>query len=341
MSDPVPTPKPGPRVPPEPPRDEPDFIPDPDEPEPPAPPLGTQDGGGKDEGPTRPDPGPDAPRRIEVASLDGRVFRTLVNGTLRVSALASQFIRRFVHGDANSSRRERAVVEIEGEDGWIRCAGDRTIHEVGVREGDRLRVYNEAVAGAMDPKRHEAYLNDVQQQLEDLARRDDRISVRPNLPQASDRYEVILRCGGWGPPEESALRPIRTYEQKVQIDYPAEAPNAPPIVRWTSEIYHPNVKPKTGYVCLGALQESFTPLFGPQELVRMLIEVSEYRNFELDGVLNREAAIWAQLNPDIIVAHGGWAYQPTLEEKRDDETETQLSFEPQPTGVGLRRRRKS
>ena len=336
--DPEPRSKPGPPPPPSP--DEPVFVPDPDEPEPPAPPLGAPGEGGKTEDP--PPPGPGAARRIEIVSLDGRVFQTNVPGNMRVSALAGQFVRRFVHGESSTPRRERVVVDHEQSEGWNRLDGNATIDEAEVRDGDRLRVYSDTVAGAVDPRRHEAYLNDVQQQLEALARQDDRVKVKANLPQASDRYEITLDCGGWGPPEESALRPRRTYEQKLTIEYPAEAPNAPPIVRWKSEIYHPNVNPKNGYVCLGALQETFTPLFGPQELVRMLIELSEYRNFELSGVLNRDAAIWAQLNPETIVAEGGWAYQPTLEERREEgPPEPELRFEPQPTGVGLKRRRKS
>lgn len=341
QSESSPRPKPKPDSPPSPPGLA-DFVPNPDEPEPPAPPLDGQNRGGKDESPAPPDPGPDASRRLEIVTLDGRVFQANVPGSMRVAAVAGQFIRRFVHGETNSSRRERVVVDHESGEGWNRLDGNSTAEEAGLRDGDRIRVYTDAVAGgSVDPRSHEAYLNDVQQQLQALARQDDRVLVKPNLPQASDRYEITLTCGGWGTPQATALRPSRTQEQKILVNFPSEAPNVAPVVRWQSDIYHPNVNPKTGYVCLGALQESWTPLFGPQELVRLLIEVSEYRNFELDGVLNREAAIWAQLNPEIIVEHGGWAYQPTLEEKVDDGPEQQLSFEPLPTGVGLRRRRKS
>ncbi|MCP4654033.1 MAG: hypothetical protein GY856_01305 [bacterium] len=280
-----------------------------------------------------------APRRIEIESLDGRVFRTNVQGNTGVSALAGQFVRQHVHGDRTSSRRERAVVDLERDGEWRRLNGNATVHAAGVEDGDRLRIHSDAVAGAMNPLRREAALNDVQQQLEELAARDERIELRPNLPRAADRYEITLRCGGWGPPESSVDSPYRTQQQEVVLEYPADFPAAPPQVWWRSPIFHPNVRPKDGYVCLGAFQESFTPLFGPVALVLMLIELSEYRNYELDGVLNREAAMWAQLRPELIAGHGGWPFQPTLKEERDDEEPT-LEFEEHGTGVGLRRRRR-
>ncbi len=334
--------KPDSDEPPSPPDDSP-VPPDGDEPPPPdEPPREANEE--DDKGPRPPGPGggpgPETPRRVEIESLDGRVFQTAVPGAMPISTLAGQFIRQHVHGDDSSSRRERAVVDVDRGGDWQRCNGNDTVHEAGVQDGDRMRVYSDTVAGAVDPRRREAYLNNVQMQLEELARRDQRVSVRPNLDRSSDRYEIALSCGGWGPPTSMADRPYRTREQEVLLEYPAEAPDVPPLVWWQSEVFHPNVSPKNGFVCLGALQESFTPLFGPRELVLMLIEVSEYRNYELDGVLNREAAIWAQLRPELITEHGGWAYQPTLEENRD-EKEPALEFKPHGTGVGLRRSRKS
>lgn len=279
---------------------------------------------------------------LSVGALDGRLYRVQAPSNLRISTLASQFIRRHVHGDPSDapSRRERAVVDVERNGTTHRCKPDDTLTEAGLENGDRVTITTEAVAGTIDPRRREAYLNDVQIRLEELARKDNRIEVKPNLPLASDRYELILSCGGWGPPESTAQKPYRTAEQKILLDYPAEAPDKAPFVFWKSPSFHPNIHPKNGFVCLGALQESFTPLFGPVELVRMLIDLSEYRNYELKGVLNRDAAIWAQLNPDLLVEQGGWAYQPTLEDEADDEV-PQLVFEDLGTGVGLRRRRKS
>ena len=319
----------------------------PDEPSSPSgeAPQEASDGDGKDSGPaTGPEGGlpPEAPRHIEIETLDGRVFRTTVPGDLGVSTLAGQFVRRHVHGErsGSDSRRERAVVELERDGRWQRLNANESMHDAGVQEDDRLRVYSDAVAGAVNPQRREAELNDVQMRLEELARRDERVEVRANLPRAADRYEITLRCGGWGPPATLADRPYPTAEQKVRVEYPVGFPEAPPLVWWRSPIFHPNVRPRDGFVCLGALQESFTPLFGPVELVHLLIELSEYRNYELDGVLNREAAIWAQLRAERIVEHGGWPYQPMLSQTSEERGPV-LEFEDRGTGVGLQRRRRS
>jgi ubiquitin-protein ligase len=327
-------------------RPSPSMPPHGDRPAPPGaggtPQTGAVDGGEKAQGPPPGDGSPpETPRtlRLEIESLDGRLFRVNAPVDLRISALASQFIRRHVHGDGGGSRSERAVVDVDREGNWQRQNGNDTLEDAGIEDGTRMRVYSDTVAGSVDPRRREEYLNAVQTELEELASHDQRISARPNLPKASDRYEIGLHCGGWGPPESIAENPYRTEQQQILIEYPAEAPDAPPVVWWQSPIFHPNVA-KSGYVCLGALQKSFTPLFGPRELVHMLIELSEYRNYELQGVLNREAAIWAQLHPELITDHGGWAYQPTLGEKRD-ENESMLEFKPGGTGVGLRRSRKS
>jgi hypothetical protein len=64
-------------------------------------------------------------------------------------------------------------------------------------------------------------------------------------------------------------------------------------VRWLTPIFHPNIHPRGG-VCLGVLRERYTPGVGLAYLVRMLRDIVQYRNYDLEGVLNGEAARWAQ-----------------------------------------------
>lgn len=299
-----------------------------------------------EEGPDEPNPSPPTPPadstrtlQLHVAAPDNRIYRVGAPRDIRISSLANQFLQQHVLGRGGGAGR-RAVAEVERDGHFVRLDAEQTVEEAGLREGDRINVHPDTVAGVVDPRRREAYLNDVQMRLEDLAKVDPRVSLKCNLPRASDRYELTLECGGWGPPRSFGDQPYRTSEQKVLVEYPAEAPDVAPRVVWKSPAFHPNIQPKRGNVCLGVLQENFTPLFGPVELIYLLIDLSEYRNYELRGVLNTEAAIWAQLHPDLIVAHGGWAYQPTIEEWEDDSS-PQLHFEEAGTGVGLKRRRKA
>jgi ubiquitin-protein ligase len=308
-----------------------------------------------DDGPVEPPGGapPRPPARIPiyVQLLDRRRFRVEVAPTMRVSQLASQVMTRFglaeegrVRALVDVARRPEAAGAPSAEQpapDWTRCNPERTVAEEGIRAEDTVRVFGEPVAGAALSLRREKALGEIQPRLERLAREESaRIEVHPNLPVLADRFDLTLHCGGWEVVEGALAPEHRVGARRVELSFPPEFPDAPPVVRWREPIiFHPNVDPKRGFVCLGALQEAFTPLFGPVELVRMLIDVAEYRSYDLHGVLNTEAAYWAQLHQADIQRRGGWAFQRVMERgpgegERREEGEP-LDFQPSPIAAGL------
>ncbi len=269
-----------------------------------------------------PPPPAGATRRVFISTIDGRRFEANATGTTRVGDLTRRFIRQFVLGEDGAAGDRRVAVDHVGSDGdgdATRLREDQTLDEAGVQDGDEVRVLLDHVAGAgaVDPRRRLKALREVVVELERLAKRDDRIKVEPEDRELPERYTVHISCGGWEPGGTIYEPPMRTECQVVELSYPAEFPNVAPNVCWKSPCFHPNVEPKEGHVCLGDIGEFYTPLFGADDLVLKLIEVSEYRNYELRGVLNADAAIWAQFNVDTIISHGGWAYQARLGEDEE------------------------
>lgn len=48
---------------------------------------------------------------------------------------------------------------------------------------------------------------------------------------------------------------------KIKIEFPAEYPLKSPCVNFETPIYHPNVEPKSGAICLDVLTTEWTPMY--------------------------------------------------------------------------------
>lgn len=143
----------------------------------------------------------------------------------------------------------------------------------------------------------------------------------PQDGEYPDVYGITLRVKGI----ESA-RDVERIEHKCTIYLPADFPTKPPIVKWHTPIFHPNIQafdennqlyqelsetlgsekeltkqinhdPRfaellDGYVCLDALKKNWTPMVGVESVVIELANMVRFHTYNVNSVLNKAAADW-------------------------------------------------
>ncbi len=128
--------------------------------------------------------------------------------------------------------------------------------------------------------------------LSELARVSELLEVAPG-GDPPDRYRVLYRCRGLALPP-GAAEPQVTERHVCDYYLHREYPQRPPLLIWRSSVFHPNIMPpeRGGAVCIGA----WSPGESLPDLVLRVGEMIEYKNYDLDDVLNELAVEWVRSN---------------------------------------------
>lgn len=195
-------------------------------------------------------------------------------------------------------QKTQAVVDQVTADGTSNRLDPRqTLHDAGVRPGDTLRVAPERTAGAIDIHLREAALARVRNEVLHFAETHPGFEVKANSLVAPTEYLFRFETKGFGPPPSRSRSPQIIDYHEVLVELPGDFPIKAPEAWWQTDIYHPNIDPDTGWVCLGALQKQYRPSLDFGELCQMLFDLAGYRNYAVTEGHNKEAARWA-LSPE-------------------------------------------
>ncbi|VFN03065.1 MAG: Ubiquitin-conjugating enzyme [Candidatus Kentron sp. G] len=198
---------------------------------------------------------------------------------------------------ARQGQKVQATVDQVTPDGSSKRLDPRqTLHDAGVRPNDTLRVSPERTAGAIDALMREEALARVRGEVLRYAESHPGFAVDANSLVAPTEYLFRFNKRGFGIPQnpdtpDSYPPVIDSHEVLVVLppDFPIKAPEA----WWQTDIFHPNIDPASGWVCLGALQEHYRPALDFGELCQMLVDLAGYRNYAIDEGHNAQAARWA------------------------------------------------
>lgn len=220
---------------------------------------------------------------------------------IRASTRVKDVARGIMHNyssdvfPSRGDQKNQAVVDMISNKGQSskRLDPTNTLHDAGVRPGDTLRVSPERTAGAINPMDRDAALARVRNEVLDFADAHPGFTVEANSPVAPTEYLFKFSTKGFAPShlQDGTPRPIDYHEVLLVLpgDFPVQAPEA----WWQTDIYHPNIDSKTGFVCLGALKEHYRPALNIGELCQMFFDLAGYRNYAVTDALDIDAAKWA------------------------------------------------
>ena len=270
---------------------------------------------------------------LYVDGPDGRRFRlTDAPAHQSVGNVAGEILGQYP--PFRDSTRPTVVDQVDAEGQGHRLDPEETLHDAGVRDGDRLRVGFQATAGAVNPRDREDALYRVRNQITAYAEAREGFAVDVNWMPMPTEYVIEFRRRSFAPDPDGGADPVETDRpHRVLIQPGADFPMAPPHVFWLTQIFHPNVYPtydcelararpeSRGLVCLGALSESYQPSLDFGELCQTLVDMAGFRNYGLmeqtgevdaDGrprvradFYDGTAARWVWDHPDRIAAIGG------------------------------------
>lgn len=120
----------------------------------------------------------------------------------------------------------------------------------------------------------------LQKELKDAQReKSGDLVLEPRSEKDIFKWDAYLK-GPAGSPFEGGVF-------HVPIDIPSEYPLAPPKARFKTKVFHPNIHPRTGEICLDVLKEAWSPAWTLQALCRAILALLS--NSEPDSPLNCDA----------------------------------------------------
>jgi ubiquitin-protein ligase len=240
-------------------------------------------------------------RRLYVEGPDQRQFEIL---DIPASTKVHEFGQGVMHGeysDGESSEnrpagpRRGVVVDRVSADGTSqRLDPDKTLHEQTVQEDDRFSISHETTAGSVNPVVRESALVRVREEMLEFAEGHPDFSVGANSPIAPTEYVFRFKAPSFGSPRIPGGDPVEIEDHAVYVFLPADFPMTAPQAYWQAPIvFHPNVHPKNGAVCLGELADRYLPGLSFGRLCQLLIDIASYRNYAVQEGYNLDAQKWA------------------------------------------------
>jgi len=236
-------------------------------------------------------------RSIIVEAPHGGRFEADIPCGTPLSKLAADFFES--QGWPTQDQRgrgQRAVVELvnpKNSDETKRLDGEDDICESGVEDGDTLRVFPESIAGAVDQKARINALVMDHNDMNALVDRNPKVTFTANRFHAPDRYDVTFHYPSFIALISGESKPRIGETHQATITLGAEYPRRAPFVIWQTPIFHPNIDPSDGEVCLGVLKDRYLPGLGLARLINMLAEMVQWRNFDAFNAFNKTASEWS------------------------------------------------
>ena len=168
-----------------------------------------------------------------------------------------------------------------------------TLHDSGIQDNATLQASPESVA-ALNPQIRQMALARARLEMIEFSKGRPDVKMEANNPTRPTQYILSFTANGWAPPALRNLPPPTQLEHRVYIFLDSEFPLVAPQVRWLTPFFHPNVDLREGRVCLGELKDKYQPGLDLGKLCLIILDIANYRNYQVSSYLNESAALWAE-----------------------------------------------
>lgn len=257
--------------------------------------------------------GPDSGTiNIFVEDTSGQRYECDIPSDTPVHRLTSDFFEE--RGWSTSDRAVAELVDPQNSGRSKRLNGEHNLFDAGLRDGDTIRIFPEAIAGIEDARSRLQALVADHNEMKALESWHPGIRFRADREYAPVRYNIQFDCKSVEALDLRHGTPVWRTAHEAEITLPADYPGEAPLVKWRTPIFHPNIHPENGAVCLGVLGKRYRPGLGLARITLMLWEMVRFQNFDMTNALNKEAAQWTvhQENWRFIREMGGSPFQGPL-----------------------------
>jgi ubiquitin-protein ligase len=158
----------------------------------------------------------------------------------------------------------------------------------------------------LNPKIRTKRLQAEQDRVRALHERGGLFAIDAALGEPPDRYVFRFTCRGIA--SVFGEEPIYSEEHQVAVVLTETYPTTAPLMEWLTPIFHPNIRSDGQGVCIG----SWYPAKTLDQLVLMLGEMIQYRNYASHDPLNLEASLWAMSRKELFPVDRRLMLEPHL-----------------------------
>ena len=211
------------------------------------------------------------------------------------STVLSQYDNPAIFKDNRGRPRRTTVDRILPDGSQERLDPEQTLHDANIGENENLSVNTENTAGSLDPQFCEEARARAFAQIKRYAEAHPGFQVQANALHAPTEYLFNFEALSFAPPLEPGHQPRKIDQHSVFLFLPGSFPMNAPEAYWQTEIFHPNINPKNGQVCLGGLGEHYRPGLDFGNLCQLIVDIARFRNYGAEqGFLNDDAHRWTQ-----------------------------------------------
>lgn len=146
----------------------------------------------------------------------------------------------------------------------------------------------------LNPKIRNKRLRAEYDRVRALHEREGLFAILGTRGEPPDRYVFRFTCRGIA--FVLGDEPVYSEEHNVAIILTDTYPTTEPLMEWLTPIFHPNIQSDGHRVCIG----SWYPAKTLDQLVLMLGDMIQYRNYASHDPLNLEASLWAMSRKELF-----------------------------------------